>query len=193
MRRRPPFALVLVGLIAALGGALAALGGGGGRHSAQTATSPSTGPVRECVTARAEAAAVAARTVRAPVSATLPVTVTESAGGVSVTLSERVAEQAVASRGVEVRRAVISSRRACARGATPDAARSTALTRAYKEAKAAARARATVEASAAAAAFAASELPTVIASAQRLLDARLQNAAAMERQRLAAQARARLP
>ena len=193
MRRRPPFALVLIVFVAALAGAIALTSGGGGGRASSNPDVPATGPVRTCVAAHAEAAAVAARTLRAPVTARIPITVTERGGGASVTVSEAVVEHAVATRVLEVRRRAVARRRACATGAGLAAARSRALTRAYKSALAVARVRAKAGASAAVQAFAARELPSLIASGQREADARAQVAAASDRRTLAAQARARLP
>ena len=193
MRRRPPFALVLVAFVAALGATIALLSGGSGGHPDKDATAPASGPVEACVTARAEAAATAAETLSAPVEARVPVSVTEHGGGASVTASQDVVEHAVATRSIEVRRGAVAKSTACAQAATRDAARSHALTRAYKKALVEARARARITAAETLRTYADSELPALAASAQRQIDARAESAAATVRLALAAQARARLP
>jgi hypothetical protein len=189
MRRRPPFALVLVALVAAFGGlfALIATSGSGG-GAPVTATG---GPARACATARAEAAATARQTLEAPVDASVPVSVTEHARRLTVTLSETVVERATATRTVDVRRGAVVSRRACAHAPTFDAAHGTALTRAYKEALAAARSKAHVAAVHAAKVFAARQLPILQADARRKLEAHAEATAASVRQRLLREARAR--
>jgi hypothetical protein len=192
MRRRPPFALVLVAFVGALAAVIGLTSTGGGGSTGTNPALPASGPARTCVTARAEAVATATKTLRAPVEARIPVSVTERGHGVAVTVGEEVVERAVATRVVEARRAAIARRRACATSPTPDAARSAALTRAYKKALQAARVRARALVTAGVQAFAAQELPALAASAQREVDARAQSAAAADRQTLASRAKAKL-
>jgi hypothetical protein len=183
---------VLVALVAALGGALALIGGGGG-HPGSHGPIRSSRPARVCVAARAEARAVATRVLRVPVSVTQPVSVTERAGSNAVTISEKVVERAVATRKLEVRQGAVGPGRACARRATSDEARGAALTRAYKRAQAAARARARRAAAASLHALATRQLPALVASARRALDARARSAANAVRRELVARARAQVP
>src|SRR5438067_1868818 len=165
MRRGPPFALVLVALLAAAGGAIALISSGGSSSSTPAPSTPSQGPASACVTTRVPAQATVSQTLQAPVTVTVPVSVTErvTLGGASVsaTVSENVVERATGTRTIEVRRGAVVSRRACARGATTDAARGTALNRAYQEALAAAKLKARADAEKALAGYAAQQLPAL--------------------------------
>lgn len=108
----------------------------------------------------------------------------------SATLSENVVERATATRTVQVRRGVVVSRRACARGSTSEAARGAALNRAYGQALAAAKQQAKTTAERAVAAYAAQQLPELQKSTRTTLEAKAQGAAAALRQTLAQQAMA---
>jgi hypothetical protein len=195
MRRRPPFALVLVALVAALGGAFARLSGGGSPKSTPTPSTPTQASASACVTARAQAQATARQTLWAPVTVTVPVSVTERAAvrqtTVSATLSENVVERATGTRTIEVHRVVVASRRACARGTTSDAARGAALNRAYSQALAAAKLGAEAAAEKALAAHAAQQLPALQAQTRAQLESAASTAAAAARQTLAQQALAK--
>jgi hypothetical protein len=188
LRRRPPFALVLVTLVAALGGAIALVSAGGSPRTTPTPSTPRPTAGRACVTARAQAAATARDTLRAPVTATVPVSVTERAGTASVTLSERIVERATATQPIEVRRSAVVARRACASGSTTDAARGNALNDGYRAALAAAREQAQTAANRALASFAAQQLPALQRSTRAALQAQAQTAADSARRTLARQA-----
>src|SRR5207248_1803759 len=87
MRRRPPFALVLVALVAALAGAIALVSGTGGGDGGQpVGPVPTSRPARACITTHARATAIAKQTLRAPVAASVPASATGRTGKVTVTL-----------------------------------------------------------------------------------------------------------
>src|SRR5436305_14603462 len=79
MRRRPPFALVLIALLAVAGGAIALLNGGGSSNSTSIPSTPNQGAASVCVTARARTEATVTQTLRAPVTVAAPLSVTEPA------------------------------------------------------------------------------------------------------------------
>jgi hypothetical protein len=201
MRRRPPFALVLVALVALFGGVLALVGSGGKSPAVHPGTPRSSGPAGyACVSTRAAAVATARSAVKAGVSASVPLVVSQTftgpAGSASARLSENVVERASLSRPVLVRHGAVASGRACARGSSSAAARGTALTRAYKRALISARAQARSLAAATLRSYIARLGPSTLAAAHAaaLANARAAAAAArpaLEREALAeAKARA---
>jgi hypothetical protein len=194
MGRRPPFALVLVALLAASGGAIALITAGGSSKSMPAPSTPSQGATSACVTARAPAEATVTQMLRTPVTVTLPVSVTERASvghtTVSSTLSENIVESATATRTIEVHRGVVVARRACGRGSTSEAARSSALNRAYRQALAAAKVQARAAGEKALAAYATQQLRALQSETRTALEAKARIAAASARQTLARQAMA---
>src|SRR5437764_10996974 len=146
LRRRPPFALVLIAVAAAIGGAFLLVGGGSGNAGGGSNAPPKligSGPAHTCVTAHAAATYTANTTIHLQVSAAAPVSATGRAtvgrATVSVRLTQRVVQHAAVARPLLVRRSVVAARRACARGASEQAARGAALTAAFHAAQAAAR------------------------------------------------------
>ncbi len=186
-RRRPPFALVIVALVAVFAGLFVLISGGGGR-STGTVHIPDATSAKACVTARAEAPARARETLVAPVQASVPVAVTGTSGGVSIKLSETVVERATATRTIEVQRDAVVARRTCARASTTDAAHGSALARAYKKALAIARERARAAAAKAASTLATQQLPALRATADQEVQARARAAAAIIRKALTSRA-----
>lgn len=187
LRRRPPFALVLIALAAAIGAAFLLVGGSGGRD-AGTHSPPKligAGRTHACVTAHASATATAKTTIRLRVSSAVPLTVTGQAksgrGTVTVKLSQRIVERVSVARPVLVRRAVVAARRACARGSSDQAARGSALTSAYHAALAAARPEARAQARRELARLVARLRPMTLAAAQQRADSRAHAAAATAR------------
>jgi hypothetical protein len=195
LRRRPPFALVLVGVAAAIGGAFLLVGSGSGNAGGGSNAPPKligSGPAHACVTAHAAASHTATTTIHLEVTGTAPVTATgrATAGRATVTvrLSQRVVQHATVVRPLLVRRSVVAAHRACARGESEQAARGAALTVAFHAAQAAARLQAVQRAAHDIQLLETRVRPQTLASAQRTVNARARAAAAAAQPALARQA-----
>ncbi len=201
-KRRPPFALVLVVVAAAIAGAFVLVGSSGTAGHDTPVPAPKligAGPNRVCTTAHAQATDTASGTIRLQVSASAPVSATGRAtvgrASATVRLTQRVVERATVARPVSVRRRVVVARRACARAGSAQAARGVALTTAYRAALPVARAQAKQQAARDLVQLEARVRPQTLASAQRTVNARAHAAAAAAQpalaQRAAAAARAK--
>lgn len=197
LRRRPPFALVLVAIAAAMAGAFLLVGGGSG-SSPGGATHPpppkfvGSGPSRGCVTAHAASSATRTTTIHIPVQASAPASATARAtvGRVTVTatVKKSLVERATVSRKLIARQSGFASRRACVRAGSAQAAHTAALNKAYRAAVSAARADADREAAKGLANLVRDVRPATRAQAQRTAAAAAQTAAASARQALASEA-----
>jgi hypothetical protein len=195
LRRRPPFALVLVAVAGAIGGGFLLVGSGSGNAGGGSSAPPKligSGPARACVTAHAAASHTSTTTIHLQVSASAPVSATGRAtvgrATVTVRLSQRVVQHATVARPLLVRRSVVAAHRACARGESEQAARGAALTAAFHAAQSAARLEALQRATRDLQLLEARVRPQTLASAQRTVNARARAAATAVQPTLARQA-----